>query len=86
MDRDRAVGNLRLSGIVDVREHCISIVAASQLRAASRYMNEDIPAHLGAVQLWVQSGAGSESAEQKETIRKTLDQVERTLKSVSSAA
>lgn len=73
---------LELSGIIEMRRHCISIVAESQLRAATLYMQRQIPALLDSLQLWVQSGSGSYSAERKNAIRQTLENVERTLQRV----
>ncbi|KAH6887646.1 hypothetical protein B0T10DRAFT_490140 [Thelonectria olida] len=71
-DRDAARQILQLSGILEVRKHCISIVANSQRRIATRYMKDEIPALLAQIQLWVRSGAGSATVERKEAIRKNL--------------
>jgi hypothetical protein len=60
------------------------MVANSQLRIATKYIRDDIPAVLGDVELWVQSGAGTANAEQKEKIRETLNAVEARLKRVRS--
>ncbi|KAB5551088.1 hypothetical protein GE09DRAFT_1174162 [Coniochaeta sp. 2T2.1] len=79
LPRDVSWRHLELSGMIDVRKHCISIVAESQLRAARLYMEQRIPALLESLQLWVQSGSGSLSAERKAAIRATLDDVERIL-------
>ena len=75
---------LRLSGMIEVRKHCISIVAESQLRATTLYMKKSIPAALESLRLWVQSGSGSLSAERKKAIRETLDSVERKLQKVGT--
>lgn len=83
MSRTIAEPFLRLSGILDVRKHCIAMVANSQLRASTRYMSNDTAALLSDVQLWVQSGAGSTSAERKEAIRQTLSVIEARLRRVS---
>lgn len=82
LPRDVSWRHLELSGMIDVRKHCISIVAESQLRAARLYMEQRIPALLESLQLWVQSGSGSLSAERKAAIRATLDDVERILRGV----
>ncbi len=42
----------------------------------------DIPALLGDIALWIESGAGSADAEQKRTIRETLNELERRLRTV----
>ena len=65
---DTARPLLQLSGIIAVRTHCISIVEKSQLRAVKRYIRDSIPAILSEVTLWVQSGAGSVSAERKKAL------------------
>ncbi|KEF63679.1 uncharacterized protein A1O9_01657 [Exophiala aquamarina CBS 119918] len=67
---------LRLSGILEVRKYCLSLVAEGQLCAAIEYMTVAIPALLGSVELWVQSGSGSLSAERKQAIRNTLEEIE----------
>lgn len=80
--KDDALPFLRLSGIIDVRKHCISIVASSQLRIAMKYLNDDIPALLGDIQLWVQAGAGNVDAERREEVRQVLSIVEARMKRV----
>jgi hypothetical protein len=80
--KDDALPFLRLSGIISVRKHCISMVASSQLRIAMNYLNDDIPALLGGVQLWVQSGAGNVDAERREEIHQVLSTVEAQMKRV----
>ncbi|KAM5344685.1 hypothetical protein ACJ41O_010547 [Fusarium nematophilum] len=71
---------LQLSGILLVRKHCISIVANSQRRIATRYMKDQIPALLAQVNLWVQSGARTAGEEQREALCRRLDEVERRLR------
>ncbi|TID05081.1 Nuclear GTPase SLIP-GC [Colletotrichum higginsianum] len=80
MPRDDALPSLELSCILDLRKHCLSIVADTQLEAAKQFVVNDIPALVGDVALWVQSGAGSTDAEHKRAVRETLDEVERRLK------
>jgi hypothetical protein len=86
LPRDVSRALLELSGILEVRKHCISIVADSQLRAATRYMEQKIPALLDSLHLWVQSGCGTLSAERKKAIRDTLDMAERRLRRVRDTA
>ena len=74
--RDEALPFLQLSGILAVRKHCFSIVADSQLRIAAHYVVDEIPAFLADIELWVQSGAGTASTEQKGAVRETLDEIE----------
>lgn len=73
---------LRLSGIPKVRKHCISIVANSQRRIATRYIKDQIPAFLAQVDLWVQSGARTASEERREALCRSLDDVEGQLRRV----
>lgn len=81
--KDQALPFLQLSGIIAVRKHCLSIVAESQLQIVTKYVRDDIPALLGDVELWVQSGAGTADAEQKRVVRETLNTLESQLKEVS---
>jgi hypothetical protein len=75
-----AKGYLQLSGVIGLRRYCISLVADSQLKAAVIYMKREIPAVLGSIDLWVQSGTGEISAERRRAIRASVDQVERSLR------
>ena len=75
---------LELSGIIYLRRHCVGIVADSHLRATIQYIKEEIPALLGAVELWTQAGSGSGSAERKEMILKAVAAVKRKLGRVSA--
>jgi hypothetical protein len=58
------------------------MVSHSQHQIATKYIQEYIPVNLGEISLWVQSGAGSVSAEQKHAIRETLDFLEARLRRV----
>ncbi|KAL6408246.1 hypothetical protein AUP68_08100 [Ilyonectria robusta] len=78
--QDAALPYLQLSCILEVRKYCISIVANSQRRIATRYMRDEIPDLLAQIELWVQSGAGSADAERKEVVRRTLNELESRLK------
>lgn len=82
LPKDVSLDFLELSGMIEVRKHCISIVAESQLRTATLFMKENIPALVDSLRLWVQSGSGSLSAERKIAIRDTLDKAERKLRKV----
>lgn len=73
---------LKLSGIIAIRKHCTAMVAASQLRTSSSFLDNDVPTLLSEIELWVQSGLGSSSAEQKEAVRGILDSVEEQLQKV----
>ncbi|KAK8096503.1 hypothetical protein PG999_012447 [Apiospora kogelbergensis] len=75
-----ALRQLQLSGILAVREHCMEMVSESQRRMAEHYMKHSIPALLRNVDLWVQSGLGTMTAERKQNIRDTLNSLEGRLK------
>jgi hypothetical protein len=74
---------LRLSGIVDIRRHCMGLVSESQLRIATKYLRDDVPNLLSNIELWVQNGAGTADAEKKRAVRQALDKLERRLRRVS---
>ncbi|KAK0742907.1 hypothetical protein B0T18DRAFT_489791 [Schizothecium vesticola] len=80
---ERAMTFLRLSGILDIRRHCIALVSESQLRIAVQYMQDKLPNLISRIELWVQSGAGTADAEQKQAVRAALDQLEASLRQVS---
>lgn len=82
--KDTALARLQLSGIIGVRKHCISIVGNSQFHIARKYIRDSIPALLGDIALWVESGVGSVSAEQKQAIRETLNTLEARLRRVNT--
>ncbi|KAI1261517.1 hypothetical protein F5Y18DRAFT_440419 [Xylariaceae sp. FL1019] len=74
--KDKAMRYLKLSGILAIREHCMSMVSESQYSAATKYMQDDIDVLLGELTLWVQSGQGSMSVERKQKICDTLETIE----------
>lgn len=67
---------LNLSGIIAIRKHCTAMVAASQLRTSKKFLDKKVPALLSHIDLWVRSGSGSTSVEQKEVVRNVLDKIE----------
>jgi hypothetical protein len=83
LSRDDALPFLKLSGIIAVRKHRISMVADYQLRAATKYIQNTIPAILSDITLWVESSAGSVTAERKQAVREALDVLEARLRRVS---
>ncbi|KAI0509571.1 hypothetical protein F5B22DRAFT_657953 [Xylaria bambusicola] len=78
-NRDQAMPHLELSGVLAIRLHCMAMVSESQYAASIKYMRDDIGVLLGELNLWVQSGQGSLSAERKEKVRSTLGTLERKL-------
>lgn len=79
---ERALPLLELSGIIAIRRHCMSIVSASQLRMATKYLLGDIPNLLSRLHLWVQSRAGSPDAEKSKRTRDALNAMEHRLRRV----
>jgi hypothetical protein len=75
--REEGSDYLLLSNIIAVRSYCIALVAQSQLRAATKYIRDRVPALLGSIELWVQSGSGNFGAERRQAIRKGVDEIER---------
>jgi hypothetical protein len=73
----KAMPYLLLSGILEIREHCMAMVSESRYLAALAFMRSDIPALLSDATLWVRSGSGSLSAERKLKIKERLDEMER---------
>jgi hypothetical protein len=82
LDKSIAERYLNLSGIIQVRKHLVAVVGESQLRASKNFLEHQIPALLRDIELWVQSGAGSASAEEKQAVRDVLGIVERKLQKV----
>ncbi|KAK3381146.1 hypothetical protein B0H63DRAFT_474992 [Podospora didyma] len=78
--RSKALPFLELSGIMDLRRHCIAIVSESQRQLVAAYVQNNIPALLSDIGLWVQSGAGSRNAEEKNAIRDVLNVLETRLR------
>lgn len=77
-----ALRHLQLSGIPAVRAHCMQMVSESQRRMAEHYMKHRVPALVRDVDLWVQSGLGTMTAERKQHVRDALNTLEGRLKRV----
>lgn len=82
LDKSVALKYLNLSGIIEARKHLVAVVGESQLRASKNFLEHNVPALLRDVELWVQSGAGSASAEEKQAVRHVLRKAERKLEKV----
>lgn len=82
LDKSVSAKKLCLSGVIDLRRHLIAAVGKSQLRASKNFLEHKVPALLRDIELWVQSGAGSASAEEKQAVKRVLEKVERTLEKV----
>jgi hypothetical protein len=81
--KESAFPLLSLSGIIELRRHCVSLLEDDQLRIATKYIRDDIPAILSDIALWVQSGTESVNTERRETVRETLDALEARLRRVN---
>lgn len=79
MDKSVSWRYLDLSGIIEVRRHLVGLVGESQLRTSKIFLDRQVPALLRDVEIWVQSGAGSASAEEKQAVRDVLGKVEKKL-------
>ncbi|KAK2766946.1 hypothetical protein FQN54_006261 [Arachnomyces sp. PD_36] len=79
-----ALPYLKLSGILELRRHCIGIVAESRLRATRTFIREDIPALLGSVELWVEVGSGNASAERKQRVLDAVAEIQREVDELTS--
>ena len=87
-NRDKPIGSslplLELSGIIDLRRHCVGVVADSHLRATVEYIKVEIPSFVSSVELWTQAGSENGSAEKKDMILKAVAAVQQELDKVSS--
>ncbi|TQV95586.1 tat pathway signal sequence [Cordyceps javanica] len=72
---------LQLSGIIELRRHCISIVSANQHREASVFVKTDVPKLLADIGLWAQSGVDTLDGERRAAVKVVLDNVENRLQS-----
>jgi hypothetical protein len=82
---DVALPYLNFSGIVDLRRYCIGVVAQSRLEATRKFINDEIPALLGSIELWVNAGSGNASAETKQQVLDAVSGMQRELDEVRSA-
>ncbi|KAJ6789790.1 hypothetical protein PWT90_02340 [Aphanocladium album] len=71
-----ALPYLRLSGIISLRQHCVSIVSTNQHREASAFINTEVPKLLSAVHLWVQSGLDTLDGERRAAVTRVLHDIE----------
>ncbi|PMD51050.1 uncharacterized protein K444DRAFT_543887 [Hyaloscypha bicolor E] len=78
--KDSALPLISLSGIIELRRHCVSLLEDDQLRIAMKYIRDDIPAILCDIALWVRSSTESINTERMETVRETLDALEARLR------
>ena len=81
--RDVALPYLNLSGIIDFRRFCVSIVSESQHRSTQLYMRDRIPDLLARVDLWVQKNADGEDSVLRPAVRQILDTLHTRLQTVS---
>jgi len=79
-----ALPHLQLSGIPELRRYCIGIVAESHLRATREFIQDELPAFLVSVRLWVEAGSGRASAARRQQIRDAVSAIQRELYEVCS--
>jgi hypothetical protein len=82
--RNDALRYLNLSGIIDLRRFCVSIVSESQHRSALLYMQDRIPDIVAHVDLWVQKHAEGEDSALRPAVRQILDTIQTRLQTVSN--
>lgn len=73
---------LTMSAIMELRQYCIGIVANGRLRVTKEFINDQVPAFLGSVELWVEAGVGNASAERKQRILHAVSAVQQALEEV----
>ncbi|KAL1870774.1 hypothetical protein Daus18300_005094 [Diaporthe australafricana] len=71
---------LRLSGIIELRRHVMSLVGESQLEVSTNFVDHEVPVLLRDIEFWAQHGAGTSSAEQQQAVRRLLDEFESDLR------
>jgi hypothetical protein len=82
---DVAMPYLTLSGILDLRRHCIGVVAQSRLRAIRILIKDEIPAFIGSISLWVEAGFGDPSTESKKQILDAVSTMQQELDEVRNS-
>lgn len=78
--RSKALPFLKLSGGIDLRRYCMSIVCERQHRIVTTFVEHDVPALLIDAELWIESGAATRDQEQKQAVQNTLDRLEAQLR------
>ncbi|KAL4991483.1 hypothetical protein BDW68DRAFT_142463 [Aspergillus falconensis] len=80
-DGEQAAEYIRLSGIPELRRYCQAIPAEAQLRATSAFLKNRVPALLGSLNQWVLAGSNTVTVERAATLRRVLDEAQKTLES-----
>jgi hypothetical protein len=70
---------LQLSGIIDLRRHCLSIVSKAQLSAAMRYINCEVPAVVAHIRLWAESVSSNWTGANEKLVADAINSVKLTL-------
>ena len=71
---------LELSGVLELRRYCLSVVSIGQYQHATQYMQDEIPALLSRLDVWAQRGTTDFG--KKEALQEVVDEVARELGSV----
>ncbi|KAH7406760.1 hypothetical protein DE146DRAFT_404176 [Phaeosphaeria sp. MPI-PUGE-AT-0046c] len=83
---DVALPYLTFSGIIELRRYCIGIVGQSRLQAIRTFIKDDIPALVGSIELWIEVGSGSVTAESKQSILDAVDDIQQEFDQLISPA
>ncbi|KAL2860560.1 hypothetical protein BJX68DRAFT_261492 [Aspergillus pseudodeflectus] len=77
--REQTHKYIQLSGIPGLRQYCQSVPAEAQLRATSGFLTNRVPGLLLSLSQWVLAGANPLTVERAATLRRVLDEAQRTL-------
>lgn len=73
---------LQLSGIIELRRHCMGISAESHLRQTKEYINHRIPAFVASLELWAQTKLGNTSEERNQQVLQVVSAAQKYIKKV----
>lgn len=82
MEPEQTNEYLELSGIKELRRYCQSVPADAQLRATESFLQNQLPARLGSLLLWVSARADSVTVSRADVLRGILDEAVQTLQRV----
>ncbi|KAL4912376.1 hypothetical protein BDW62DRAFT_215060 [Aspergillus aurantiobrunneus] len=80
-DSEQSSEYIQLSGIPELRRYCQSVPADAQLRATSGFLRIRVPALLGSLNQWMLAGSNAVTIDRAATLRRVLDDAQRTLES-----
>jgi hypothetical protein len=68
-----AKSRFELSGIPNLRRHCLLISADAQFNAVSAFLNTQVPSLLGSIHQWLLQGTSDMTAERADQLRAALE-------------